>query len=65
MKSICYCSATDSIGSIETRIFQTREFVGYLAGYWRVEVMTPVRGFLWPEKAAVVDDFGNLVAVEV
>lgn len=61
----CYVSAADCIGAIETHIYQTREFVGHLAGYWRVEVISPFRGFIWPEKAAVMDDFGNLVAVEV
>lgn len=60
----CYISDSDDIGSIDVRLFQTRVFRGDWAGFWEVMPIVP-RGaaFGWHPKKAVMDDFGNLVAV--
>lgn len=59
-----YCSYTDKIGAIKHDLYQVREFRGPLAGFYSVTPMVCFRGFLWEPKKAVMDDFGNLVAVE-
>ena len=60
----CYINATDRIGAIKVEIFQTRVHFGPRAGFWELQPIVPaLRGFIWPLKFAVMDDFGNLVEV--
>lgn len=60
----CYVSATDNIGAMRIELFQAREFRGPMAGLWQVIPMFFARRFYWQPVWAVMDDFGNLVAVE-
>ena len=59
-----YVCDKDRIGSINIRLFQTRRFLGPWAGFYEVMPMVAEPGFLWEHIRAVMDDFGNLVAVE-
>lgn len=60
----CYLSDSDDIGAIDVQIFQTRVFSGEKAGmYELMPIVKALRGFIWPLKFAVMDDFGALVEV--